>query len=235
MADFDRLDKAVEAVKNAQVPAGPSQDLASRTLVQLGTAIQEHEEVGQQRRWTRWAPFARPLWPVAAAAALVLAGFLAGRLTQANTLSQRDLAVLERSLEGRLRDAVASDLQAAQTQAYHRLMSDVNEVLDRRISLVAGGVLAASNTTTNQVIRDLVQVIRANQIQQHNEFAAALEWIEADRMRKQAQLSNSFASFAVATEHNLRQTTDYLALLAGRQGTDGLPSETHQPSSQERN
>ena len=235
MADFDRLDKAVEAVKNTPVPAGPSQDLADRTLAQLGTAMQDRQEAGRQRCWARWAPLARPLWPVAAAAALVLAGFLAGRLTGPKALGQQDLAVLERSLEGRLRDAVASDVQAAQVQAYRRMMSDVNEVLDRRISLVAGGVLAASNTANNQVIRDLVQIIRANQIQQHNEFTAALEWIEADRIHKQAQLTSSFASFAVATEQNLRQTTDYLAFLAGRQGTDGLPTETYQPSNQERN
>jgi hypothetical protein len=227
MADFERLDKAIEAVKNTQVPAGPSQDLTELTLHRLQAAAEQQDAVGEGEPQIGWASVARRFWPLAAAA-MLMAGFFVGRLTQPRSISRPDLASLEQSLYNRLQETLASDVQAAQVQTYRRVVSDVNAALDQRLPMVAAEVLLASNSTTTQVIRDLVQIIRTNQVQQQKEFATALELIESDRLRDQAQLNTRFASFAAATERGI-------AFLAGRQAAAEPSTQTRQPFNTERN
>jgi hypothetical protein len=241
MADFDRLDKAVEAMKNTPVPTGPSQDLADRTLELLRKAGQEPDarDAGPYRvGWTRRI---RQLWPLAAAA-MLMAGFFVGRLTQPRSINSRDLVSLEQSLYNRLHETLASEVQTSQAQTYSRVAGDVNAVLDRRLAAVAAQVLATSNNTTTQFISDLVQIIREQQRQsaqfaadlkeqqqkQSAQFAAALEWLDSARLRDRDQLNTRFASLAVATERGFAQ-------LAGQQGTERPSDETQQIPNPERN
>jgi hypothetical protein len=230
MADSEKLDKAIEAVKNMRVPPGPSADLASRTIERLQTASHEPDtDIGLRQR-PGWIPGIRRLWPLAAAAMLMV-GFFVGRLSQPRSISPKDLASLEQSLYSRLHDSLATEVQAAQVQTYQKVASDVNTVLDHRLGSVAAEVILASNNTTNEVIRDLVKTVRVSQDQQErqlSQFAAALQWVQSDRLRDQAQLNTRVASLAVATQRGF-------ALLAGQQASEEPSGRINQPSNEERN
>jgi hypothetical protein len=230
MADFERLDKTIEAVKSMRVPPGPSADLAARTVERLGTAGHEPDaDIGLHQR-PAWMPRIRQLWPLAAAAMLML-GFFVGRLSQPRSISAKDLASIEQSLYGRLHDSLAAEVQLAQAQTHQKVVSDVNAVLDHRLGSVAAEVFVASNTTTSEVIRDLVKTIRVSQDQQErqlSQFAEALQWIQSDRLRERAQINTQVASLAGATKKGF-------AILAGQQASEEASSPIHQPSNEERN
>jgi hypothetical protein len=215
------LKKAVDAIKNEPIPTGPPQNVVDATLAKLreGTGEQNSFESRQIPVWERFI-FSNNLFKMAAAIILFLfVGFAGGRLTGPKPIDKEQLrseieTSLRASLEPDIREQVLSQtkqyLQLGFVNCYAQLKDDLSQQYRQDLYQVAAQTLAAYNTTTNQLLENLIETINVAQTQNRQWTAAALEEVELNRQRDTAQLSNAFVNFATQTEDELQRTKQLL-------------------------
>ena len=162
-------------------------------------------KVRQSMQWVR-------RWAVAAVL-LIVVGYAVGRLS---ALPSVDVEQLHYSLETSLKSSLEPVIRRG-----------VLEEVDRELNEFAAQTLAASTTVTNQLLTELIQAIGAAQTQERRGIAAALERMELNRLRDNAQLRNDLVSFAVQTEDELLRTRqDVVQWIAYSRPYNFVPDES---------
>jgi hypothetical protein len=207
------LEKAVKAINDQQVPPGPPHELANSTIAKLtelsgqtntyagGRRIRLIERIKVLNSFIKFA---------AAAVLLITAGYATGRL-----LSPKppDIEQLRISLEPAIRQNILDEMkqywQLGLTASYAQLKDDLSQQYRRDLTQIASYTLAASGAATNQLLEQLIESINTAQVQDRQWVTAALEEIELNRLKDNAQLGNALATFAVQTEQNMAQILSY--------------------------
>jgi hypothetical protein len=207
------LEKAVRALKNEQVPPGPSQELADATVAKLTEASGQSNNVttGKRILFIDWLKDTNSFTKVAAAAVLlIVAGYAVGRISSPRP---PDIEKLQRALEPAIRSRLLGEMkqywQLALTSSYAQLKSELSQQYRSDLNQFAAYTLAASGAATNQLLEELIESINAAQTQDRQWVSAAFEQIELNRLRDNAELSNAFAAFAVQTEGELERLWSY--------------------------
>jgi hypothetical protein len=224
------LEKAVKALKNEKVPSGPSKELTNVTVEKLNRISEQPNmiEFEKQVHISEGINIIKSLAKFAVAAVLlIIVGFAAGRLSNPQPPDMEEIrAALEPAIRDQLRGEMKQYLQLGLTNSYVRLKDDLTEQYRRDLSQLAANIVNASGTVTNQLLQDLIESIDEAQAKERQWFAAALEQIELNRRRDNAQFGNALASFAVRTEDELLQTKQNVEQLLSHTRTDSLvPNE----------
>ncbi len=201
--DQNTLERAIEAIRNEQIPPGPGQELVDATVAKLvGTQTQSDTPhlANETGLLGRLRPVKGIMKFAAAAALFIVAGYAAGRASAPRTPNLEQLrTVLEPAIRRNVIAQLRDDLQLGLATCYDRLSDELGTQQREDMARFAGQMLAASNSATNQLIAELIQSIDTAQKQERQRFAAAMEQMELDRLRDKAQI----ASFAVRTDDEL--------------------------------
>ncbi len=234
----DILEKALEALKNEQIPSGPSQELMSETAVKLARQA-EKAEVNEPIRLIERLKAIRSFSKVAAAAVLlILSGYAAGRLSGPQPPDIEQLrAAIEPSIRQNLLDEINHNMLTSLEKGYTQIKDELGRQYRQDLDRTAMQTLAASNTVTNQLLAKLIESINDSQLQERRLVAAALERIESNRLRDRSQLSSAVAALAVQTEDELIRTKkDVAHALSYALPESAAPFESDDPNnSDERN
>lgn len=233
--DENILEKAVKSLKNQQVPPGPSDELAKATIEKLNNASEQPDtiEFNRELRYTNRITLLNSFIKFAAAAVfLIIAGFAAGRLT---TTKPPDIEQIRDSLEPAIRNQLLGEvkqyMQLGLANSYVRLKDDLTEQYRQDLIQLAANIVTTNSNLTNQLLQNLIESVDEAQKRQQQLFAAALEQIEMNRQRDNAQLSNALFSFAVQTGNELDQTKQDMAELFKYTQSDGsVPNESNNPN-----
>ncbi|MFB0555352.1 MAG: hypothetical protein ACETWQ_18760 [Phycisphaerae bacterium] len=222
------VEKAVKALKNEQTPPGPSQELADATIAKLTEASGQSNNVTTGKRiwFIDWLKATNSFTKVAAAAVLlIIAGYATGRLTSPQPPDMKQLQdALEPAIRSRLLDEMKQYWQLALTSSYAQLKSELSQQYRSDLNQFAAYTLAASGAATNQLLEELIESINAAQTHDRQWFTTAIEQIELNRLRDNAQLTNAFASFAVQTEQDMARLFSYT------QPDSSVPNESENPN-----
>ena len=189
-------------------------------------------------------PVAASIWSVifkgpvircaAAAVLLVASGYAAGRLSAPPPV---DAEQLQASLRASLEPAIRQDLldqinqrwqlalasNRAQLQdGFEQIRNELAEQQRRDMSVFAAKTLYASNAMTNQLLTDLIQALAFVQTRDRRLVAAALSYIESNRLQDKTRLTNGLVSLAAHTSNELRQTKYDVAKLLVQSQPDKL-------------
>lgn len=221
MREHDRLNEAVQSLRDYSVPDGPPEQTVEETLNALQAAAEDWGPVRQplKRVWMKWA---------VAAGVLILLGFSVGRFTTPKALDEQQMVALESRLMTRLGPAItqevgqvlSQDLHAVQAVGYTKLNEALDQRLQESMKAYAVQILAASNASANQLMDNLVQAIRVAQTQERERLAAVIKEIEFDRLQKDTQVRKSLANVALLTENHLQTTQELVSLIAHEQVDD---------------
>lgn len=219
--DENIMDKAVEAIRNDQIPPGPPQELVDKTLAKLadirrqsdtpssGRVVNLVGRIGAIRGITKFA---------AAAVLLVVAGYAVGRVSAPRPPDiEQLLAVLEPAIRRNVVAQLRNDLQSGLATCYDRLSDELGRQHSEDMARFASQTLEASNTVTSELLRAVIENINTAQTEDRKLFAAAIERIELERRRDTAAL----ASVAVQTEDKVQRMQQGMAQLLSH----GLPDD----------
>jgi len=199
------FEKALEALKNEQIPPGPPDELAADTVAKLAEAAGRSENA--EIRLIRLQPMRNLAKIAAAAVLLILAGYAAGRLSGPQPPDIEQLrAAIEPSIRQNLLDEINSNMLAGLEKGYTQIKDELGRQYRQDLDRTAMQTLAASNTVTNQLLAKLIDSIKDSQLQERRLVAAALEQIESNRLRDRSQLSSAVAALAVQTEDEFIRT-----------------------------
>lgn len=233
--DENIFEKSVKALKNQQIPPGPSDELNKATIEKLNNESEQPDtiEFNRQLRFAERMTMLNSFVKFAAAAVfLIITGFAAGRLTTTKPPDIESIrASLEPAIRSRLLGEVKQYMQLGLANSYVRLKDDLTEQYRQDLNQLAANIVAANGNMTNQLLENLIKSVDAAQTQDRQLFAAALEQIELNRQRDNAQLSNALVSLAVQTGNELNQTKQDMAELLDYTRTDGsVPNELNNPN-----
>jgi hypothetical protein len=224
--DKSNLEKAVEALRNQQVPPGPSRELVDETITKLTETSNQPNTVKLDKRlwFIERLRAVNSFTKVAAAAVLlIVAGFAAGRLSSPRQPNIEQIqAALEPAIRSRLLDETKQYLQLGLTNCYVRLKDDLTQQYRSDLSQYASQTVAASGAMTNQLLEELIASINAAQRQDRQWVAEAFKQIELNRLRENARLNNAFVNFAAQTKDELSHV---FQLLSNDQPEISFPNE----------
>jgi len=223
------FEKALEALRNEQIPSGPSKELAADTAAKLAEAAGGTENA--ETRMIRLLPVRNLARIAAAAVLLILAGYAAGRLSGPQPPDIEQLrAAIEPSIRQDLLDEINSNMLASLEKGYTQIKDELSRQYRQDLDRTAMQTLAASNTVTNQLLTKLIDSIKDSQLQERRLVAAALEQIESNRLRDRSQLSSAVAALAVQTEDELIRTKkDVAQALSYAVPESAIPLELENP------
>jgi len=233
--DENIFEKSVEALKNQQIPPGPSDELNEATIEILNRLSEQPNiiELDNRTKFIDKIIVLKSLAKFAVAAVfLIIAGFAAGRLTTTQPPDIEEIrASLEPAIRSRLLGEVKQYMQLGLANSYVRLKDDLTEQYRQDLNQLAANIVAANGNLTNQLLENLIESIDAAQSQDRQLFAAALEQIELNRRRDNAQLSKALFSFAAQTGNELNQTKQDMAELFEYTRSEGfVPNELNNPN-----
>jgi len=223
------FEKALEALRNEQIPPGPSKELAADTAAKLAEAAGNTENA--ETRLIRLQPLRNLAKIAAAAVLLILAGYAAGRLSGPKPPDIEQLrAAIEPAIRQDLLDEINSNMLASLEKGYTQIKDELSRQYRQDLDRTAMQTLAASNTVTNQLLAKLIDSIKDSQLQERRLVAAALEQIESNRLRDRSQLSSAVAALAVQTEDELIRTKkDVAQALSYALPESAIPLESENP------
>lgn len=209
----DILAEAVEQLKK-QGLAGPlPPDVLDATAQRIADAAARQPAIYnlQSAIRNRWG------LRFAAAAAFVVAGYVAGRAAapDANRLREALTPSIAASLEPVLRQKLGQELKdhynGALAASYLGLKEELAQQYRDDMNRFAMQTLAASNAATNALLADLVRSIDTAQTQDRRRIALAMSEIEAKRIQDKTQLAAGIQTLAYRTEDEFSRTKKVLA------------------------
>jgi len=211
----DIVDKAVDALRNEEVPSGPPEELLAAVTSQGAQWERAAASVRGRLRLIRVGRFA------AAAVLLIAAGYGVGHFFRPGPPSVKQLQealepALLSSLEPVIRDRLAIEL----SEQWALALAANNAELREEMKGMGLGVLAASGTLTNQRLGELIEAVNRAQSYDRRWVTAALEQIELNRVADTKQLASGLQTLALHTEDQLEQTMQVVADFCARRQTD---------------
>lgn len=229
------LEKAVKALKDENVPSGPSQELTDVTTKKLNQLSEQPNTIEFEKQFHISDGLAtiKSLAKFAVAAVLlIIVGFAVGRFSNPQPPNMEEIrASLEPAIREQLLGEMKQYMQLGLANSYVRLKDELTEQYRRDLNQLAANVVNASGTVTNQLLQDLIETIDQAQAKERQWFAAALEQIELNRRQDDAKLSNALMNLAVQTENELNQTKQDVEQLRSHTQSDGfVPNEFKNPN-----
>lgn len=229
------LEKAVKALKNENVPSGPSQELTDVTIKKLNQLSEQPNTIEFEKQFHISDGLAtiKSLAKFAVAAVLlIIVGFAVGRIANPQPPNMEEIrASLEPAIREQLLGEMKQYMQLGLANSYVRLKDELTEQYRRDLNQLAANVVNASGTVTNQLLQDLIETIDQAQAEERQWLAASLEQIELNRRQDDAKLSNALMNFAVQTENELNQTKQDVEQLWSHTQSDGfVPNEFKNPN-----
>jgi hypothetical protein len=211
------LEKALEALKNEQIPSGPPQEVIESTMAKLTENAEQADTSNQKHRILilEGLRSTKSLTKIAAAAVLfITAGYAAGRLSAPGAPNMEQIqAALEPKIRQNLLDETKQYLQLGLANGYIRIRDELSQQYRQDLSRVALRSVAASNAVTNELLTELIESFNEAQNQHRQLVTAALRQIESRRRQDRTDLSNALATLAVQTEDELMRTKQDMAYL----------------------
>jgi hypothetical protein len=225
MEESDKiLEKAIEALKNEQIPPGPPQEVVKSTVAKLTEATEQADTVKLKNRILIFNDLkaTRSLTKIAAAAVLLIAaGYATGRLSAPRAPDMEQIrAALEPSIRQKLLDETKQYMQLGLANAYIRIKDELSQQYRQELNRVALQSVAASNATTNELLTQLVESFNEVQSQYQQRIETAFEQVESKRRRDRTDLSHALATLAVQTEDELMRTKQDMAHLLSNTQSD---------------
>lgn len=209
------LEKAVEALKNEQIPPGPPQEVIESTIEKLAETAEQTDTIKLDNRIQiiEGLKAAKSLTKIAAAAVLLIAaGYATGRLSTPRPPDMAQIqAALEPKIRQRLLDETKQYLQLGLANGYIQVKDELSQQYREELNRIALQSVAASNAVTNELLTVLIESFNEAQSQDRQRIAAVLEQMESNRLKDRNELSNAFASFALQTEDELIRTKQNMA------------------------
>ncbi|OHB63309.1 MAG: hypothetical protein A2168_00570 [Planctomycetes bacterium RBG_13_50_24] len=209
------FEKAVEALKNEQIPPGPPQELTDSTIAKLTEAAGQPDTVKLQNRIRiiEGLKAAKSLTKIAVAAVLfITAGYAIGRLSAPRAPDMEQIrAALEPEIRQNLLGEMKQYLQLGLANGYVRIKDELSQQYRQDLSRVALQSVAASNAVTNELLTELIESINEAQNHDRQLVTAALKQIESRRLQDRTELTNALATFALQTEDELMRTKQDMA------------------------
>jgi hypothetical protein len=204
------LEKAVEALKNEQVPPGPPQKVIESTIAKLTENAEQADTVKHKDRILilEGLRATKSLTKIAAAAVLLIAaGYATGRLSAPRAPNMEQIrAALEPAIRQTLLDETKQYLQLGIANGYIRVRDELSQQYRQDLSRVALQSVAASNAMTNELLTELIESINEAQNQDRQWVTAAFKQIESKRQQDRSELTNALATLALQTEDELVRT-----------------------------
>lgn len=227
----NKFEKAIETLKNEQIPAGPPRELVDSTIAKMDDISGRADSVEHKNRILNFEGLraSKSLTKVAAAAVLLIAaGYATGRLSAPQA---PDMTQIRAALEPEIRKSLLKEtkqyLQLGLANAYVRIQDELSRQYREDLRQAVLQSVAASNTVTNELFTELIESFNEAQNQDRQRFAAALERMESNRLRDRNELSNAFTTFALETEDELMRTKQGLAhFISYTQSEQTNPDET---------
>ena len=224
-----KLEKAVEALKNEQIPPGPPPELADSTLAKL-TEAAEPDTVQHKNRILLFEGLraTKGLTKIAAAAVLLIAaGYATGRLSAPRSPDMAQIrAALEPEIRKSLLDETKQYLQLGLANTYVRIQDELSQQYREDLRRAVLQSVAASNAVTNELLTELIESFNEAQNQDRQLVAAALGQIESKRQQDRAELANALTTLALQTEDEIMRTKqDVAQFLSYTQPGLSIPGE----------
>lgn len=229
----NNLEKAVKAMRNGQIPPGPSKELTNSTLSKLNQ-FSEQSDVKNPNKQVAISKRIRLInisFKVAAAVIFLIAiGYTAGRISAPKPLDMEQIqAVLEPAIREKMLEEVTQYVQLGLAGGYVQIKQELTEQYQQDLREAAVEILTTSGKVTNQLLQDLIYSIETAQLQNRQWVATALEQIELNRLEDKGRLGNALFTFAAQTEEELNRTQQNVAVIAkilsDTQSDDLIPSE----------
>jgi hypothetical protein len=164
-------------------------------------------------------------WAVAAVL-LVIAGYAVGRFAGPGVDVDQLSATLTDSVRADLAQEMTDQWRAELATSYVQLRDELNQQHQKDLNRFALQTLAASNTSTNQLLTELIQSINAAQAQDRQWVLAALDQVESNRLADTTRFKNGLQSLAVLTGNEFERTRqDMVQLLVDKQGGSLVPEK----------
>ncbi len=209
------LEKAVEALKNEQIPPGPPQEVTESTITKLTEAAGQADTVKLKNRIriVQGLKASKSLVKIAAAAVLLIAAsYATDRLSGPRTPDMEQIrAALEPKIRQNLLDETRQYVQLGLANGYIRIRDELSQQYRQDLGRVALQSVAASNAVTNEMLIELIESFNEAQSQDRQRIAAALEQIESNRLHDRTQFGNALATLALQTEDELIRTKQDMA------------------------
>jgi hypothetical protein len=209
------LEKAIEALKNEQIPPGPPQELVKSTVAKLTEDAEQADTAKPKNRILIFNDLkaVKSLTKIAAAAVLLIAaGYATGRLSTPRAPDMEQIrAALEPSIRQKLLDETKQYMQLGLANAYIRIKDELSQQYRQELNRVALQSVAASNAATNELLTQLVESFNEAQSQYQQRIETAFEQVESNRRQDRTDLSNALATLAVQTEDELMRTKQNMA------------------------
>jgi hypothetical protein len=225
------LEKALEALKNEQIPPGPPQEVIESTMAKLAESAEQADTVNPKHRILvlEGLRTVKSLTKIAAAAVLLIAaGYAAGRLSAPRAPDMEEIqAALEPKIRKRLLDETKQYMQLGLANAYIRIKDELSQQYRQELNRVALQSVATSNAVTNELLTELIESFNEAQNQDRQRIVTALEQIESRRLQDRTELSNAFATLALQTEEELERTKQgVVQLLSNTQPAGEAPDQS---------
>jgi len=217
----NNLENAVEALKNGQIPPGPSKDLADSTLAKLNQVSEQSDTKNSNKQVVLSKRFKLINVSFKAAAAvifLIAVGYTAGRISAPKPMDMEQIQIaLEPAIREKVLEEVTQYVQLGLAGGYVQIKQELTEQYQQDLREAAVEILTTSGTITNQLLQDLIYSIETAQFQDRQWTVAALEQIELNRLEDKGRFGNSLFTLAaqtVQTEEELNRTQQNVAVIA---------------------
>jgi len=224
----DILADALGQLKGQKIPEAPPPEVVEQTLRQLAE-VQPEGTGAANSGPTAFVKLASRL--AAAAAVLVLGGYAIGKLSapdveQLRAALEPSLAAsLEPALRERLTREMKQSYQLALANTYVQVKEELTQQYRQDLNRFAVQTLAASNATTNQLLVQLLDAIKAKQDEDLRRIASALEQAERQRLADREALATHLVALARQTEDELERTRDDFVQLLVDKYSPGRPND----------
>jgi hypothetical protein len=209
------FEKAVEALKNEQIPPGPPQEVVKSTMAKLTETAGKADTVklDNRIRIIEGLKAAKSLTKIAAAAVLLIAaGYATGRFSGPQPPDMEQIrAALEPEIRQNLLGEMKQYLQLGLANGYVRIKDELSQQYRQDLGRVALQSVAASNAVTNELLTELIESINEAQNQDRQWVAVAFKQIESKRQQDRTELTNALATLALQTEDELIRTKQDMA------------------------
>ena len=208
----DRLSQAMDQLKQQGLSRGLPKEVVDETLRSMGDSgplvVPIRHPKPALRHFTRLA---------AAAAVLVVAGYVVGRLSTPKPMELDQIrealtpavaAAIEPALRARVVDEMRDDYQIALAGLYVRVKEELTDQYRDDLNRLAVQMLTASNAVTNELLTQLVQSIDTTQTQDRRQITRALYEIEMNRVQDKTQLASGLQTLANRTDAIARFVAD---------------------------